>query len=64
MTDIQIKELAADVWKQIGSAYHWGDGFTDAHFSLHAALRKAAGKKKLSCSELRDIGRKPGDRLV
>jgi len=55
MTEKQIKKLADDVWKQISSAHHWGDGFNDAYSNLHAALREAAGKKKISYSKLLEM---------
>jgi hypothetical protein len=47
MTEKEIEKLADKVWKEIASAYHWGDGFTDAYNSLHTALRTVAGKRRI-----------------
>jgi hypothetical protein len=40
MSEEEIKKLADEVWEQIASAYHWGDGYTSAYQSLLSALQK------------------------
>jgi hypothetical protein len=41
VTDEELRALADQVWEQIMSAIHWGDGRMDAFNNLLDALKKA-----------------------
>jgi hypothetical protein len=46
VTDKELRVLADQVWNQIVSAFHWGDGRMDAFNNLLDALKKARDRGK------------------
>lgn len=44
--EFDVEAAANAVWERIGSAYHWGDGFSDAYSELKRALENAYQKGK------------------